>query len=414
MVGFDDPETPPADLQMPNLRHLRVIVAVAKYASVSKAAGDVGLSQPAVSQAIAALEDRYGRPLFDRSRYGTYPTPAGDVLLKRVGRALEQIEIAIATLSRQQADPAASRNITSTQIRCLMAIAKSASFSQAARDLGISIASLQRAARDLEATVAVPLYIASKNGQQTNSAGIELARRFALSSRELDAAIDDMHFLDGAERGRVLVGTLPMSGAYLIGTAIAKLTNLIPDAHVYVTNAPYDVQIANLRRGEIDLIFGVLRPHLSEDELDTETMFTDPYCVICRSGHPLTQVDRVTVEELSRYNWVAPKKGSPRRHQFDRLLQTLGLSAKLGIEASSLNTILAILASSDRLALVSRHEADTALIHKLVQVIESPVRFDSQEKGVTMRKGWLPTPIQARFLGILRAEVQAFANGGHA
>lgn len=414
MSELDDPGVSLPDVPgLPNPRHLRVMEAVARHASVSRAAEDVGLSQPAVSQAISVLEDRYGRPLFDRSRNGTFPTAAGDVLLKRVRRALGQIEAAIATLSRGQANPAIVRNITSTQIRCLMAIAGRSSFSQAARDIGVSIASLQRAARELEANVSVPLYTASRNGQQANGAGIELARRFALALREMDAAVDDIRFLDGIESGRVLVGTLPMSGAYLIGTTIARLTNVIPEAQVYVTNAPYDMQIDNLRRGEIDLIFGVLRQNDAADELQTEMMFTDPYCLICRSGHPLTALPKVTADDLRAYNWVVPKVGSPRRNQFDLLLRMLGVTATLSIEASSLNTILAVLNSSDRLALVSRHEADTALMLKLVHVIDSPIPFASQEKGVTMRQGWVPTPVQARFLTILRTEASKFSVDGH-
>ncbi|MGJ7043565.1 DNA-binding transcriptional LysR family regulator [Shinella sp. BE166] len=414
MKDLDDLDTLHTGLPaLPNPRHLRVMEAVAKHASVSRAAEDVGLSQPAVSQAISVLEERYGRPLFDRSRNGTFPTPAGDVLLKRVRRALAQIEAAIATLSRGQANPAVVRNITSTQIRCLMAIAGRNSFSQAARDIGVSIASLQRAARELEANVSVSLYTASKNGQQANGAGMELARRFALALREMDAAVDDIRFLDGVESGRVLVGTLPMSGAYLIGTTIAKLTNAVPDAQVYVTNAPYDMQIDSLRRGEIDLIFGVLRAGDTADELQTEMMFTDPYCLICRSGHPLTERSSVTADDLRVYNWVVPKAGSPRRSQFDWLLRKLGVTATLGIEASSLNTILAVLNSSDRLALVSRHEADTALMLKLVHVIDSPIPFASQEKGVTMRQGWVPTPVQTRFLNILRAEASNFSGSGN-
>src|SRR5690606_2536861 len=122
-------------------------------------------------------------------------------------------------------------------------------------------------------------------------------------------------------------------------------------------------------RGEIDLIFGVLRQNDAADELQTEVMFTDPYCLICRSGHPLTALSKVTADDLRAYNWVVPKVGSPRRNQFDLLLRTLGVTATLSIEASSLNTILAVLNSSDRLALVSRHEADTALMLKLVHVI---------------------------------------------
>jgi DNA-binding transcriptional LysR family regulator len=65
------------------LRDLHVLHAVAQAGSMTKAAGDLAISVPVVSKAIAELEHTIGVPLFDRSPKGVEPTAYGRALLRR-------------------------------------------------------------------------------------------------------------------------------------------------------------------------------------------------------------------------------------------------------------------------------------------------------------------------------------------
>ena len=60
-----------------NLRHLTYLQAVVAHGSLNKAAGVLGISQPALSKAVASLEAQLGTPLFRRSSSGVSPTAAG-------------------------------------------------------------------------------------------------------------------------------------------------------------------------------------------------------------------------------------------------------------------------------------------------------------------------------------------------
>ena len=65
------------------LRDLHVFFTVAQNGSMAKAAVQLGVSQPAVSEVVADLEHALGVRLLDRSPQGIVPTMYGNALLKR-------------------------------------------------------------------------------------------------------------------------------------------------------------------------------------------------------------------------------------------------------------------------------------------------------------------------------------------
>ena len=64
-----------------NLYPLHVFRLTARYGSVTRAARELFISQPAVSSHIRALEARYDEPLFERTPRGMRLTPTGAIAL---------------------------------------------------------------------------------------------------------------------------------------------------------------------------------------------------------------------------------------------------------------------------------------------------------------------------------------------
>lgn len=65
------------------LRHLRVVCAIAETGSVTKAASLLGLAQPALTAQLQRIERALGGPLFERGRHGARPTSLGELVLAR-------------------------------------------------------------------------------------------------------------------------------------------------------------------------------------------------------------------------------------------------------------------------------------------------------------------------------------------
>lgn len=75
-------------------RHLRYFVAVADTGSLTRAAETLGIAQPALSQALARMEELLGVKLFTRSRRGAELTVAGHAILDDARFSLARIDAA--------------------------------------------------------------------------------------------------------------------------------------------------------------------------------------------------------------------------------------------------------------------------------------------------------------------------------
>ena len=69
-----------------NLEAYKVFYYVAKCGSVTKAAGELSISQPAVSQAIKQLENTLDAALFHRAAKGVRLTSEGELLYSYVAK----------------------------------------------------------------------------------------------------------------------------------------------------------------------------------------------------------------------------------------------------------------------------------------------------------------------------------------
>jgi DNA-binding transcriptional LysR family regulator len=65
------------------LRHLKVVCAIAETGSVTKAASALGLAQPALTAQLQRIERTLGGPLFERDRRGARATALGELVLAR-------------------------------------------------------------------------------------------------------------------------------------------------------------------------------------------------------------------------------------------------------------------------------------------------------------------------------------------
>lgn len=81
------------------IRHLRIFIEVAKLGNMSKAANNLFVSQPTVSQAIKELEDYYGILLFERLNKRLYITDLGKKLYFHAKKLVDDFDVLEETMA---------------------------------------------------------------------------------------------------------------------------------------------------------------------------------------------------------------------------------------------------------------------------------------------------------------------------
>lgn len=91
-------------MDRPTIRQLECLVAVADHGSFRKAAAALGISQPALSAQVQAVEDVLVVQVFERDRRSVLVTPAGDDVIGRAREALAAVD-AVTDAARRRGEP---------------------------------------------------------------------------------------------------------------------------------------------------------------------------------------------------------------------------------------------------------------------------------------------------------------------
>src|SRR3954451_13690920 len=95
-----------------NVSDLMAFLAVARAGSFTRAAQQLGISQPALSHSIKELEKRLGLRLLSRTTRSVSTTEAGERLLRTIAPHFDGIEAGLAALTELRDKPAGTVRIT--------------------------------------------------------------------------------------------------------------------------------------------------------------------------------------------------------------------------------------------------------------------------------------------------------------
>lgn len=402
----------------PLLKKLRTVTAVTALGSSAEAAGRLHLSPSAVVRAVQQVEEVLGRRLFERGPRGLVDTQAARLLAARAGRALDLIAgagppmpaSAFSALLGLQPVPmgwAASRlatNVGHRHLVVLLALADGGFERQGAAALGISQSALHQTLVQLEHLAGGPLFDRTRGGLRLNVRGEALWRATRWALDELRQAEEELAALEGGPlHGTVTVGTLPFSTGLFLPRALEQMLQLHPHVTLCVVDGVYDTLATALRDAEIDLLVGALRPHPPTPDLRQEVLFLDQLAVVARAGHPLLTQPALRLADLQPLNWVLPMSGTPADAAFEQAFRAEGLplpSSRLRVNSALM--MEALIASGDRLAMMSLRQTARQVKAGLLGVLPVPLRHAPRRIGLTTRRDYLPAPAAASLITSIR------------
>lgn len=368
-----------------NLRHLQAVAKIARLGSIRAAAEAVGLTQPAITQALGKLERQLGMTLFERRPDGMAGTTATNLLTPRIEAALAQV---------------GSTRVTMAQLGALIAVAREGSYSGASALTGLSEPSLHRAVGDLSIALNRRLVERRGRGIMLSDAGKRTARAFRLARAELEAGLSEIAALLGQETGRVTIGAMPLSRARLLPAAVTAFHKQYPGVEIRIVEGSHAELLEPLRDGEIDLLIGALRTPSPGTDVEQTALFDDRPVVIGRVGHPISSPE---IGQLAAYPWTISAPGTPLRMLWERMFEQAGVvPPRVPIECGSVIAIRQLLRDSDFLTLLSPDQVAVELEAGWLSNIGDAPGDLRRTIGLTTRTDWRPTAMQTVFLDTIR------------
>jgi LysR family transcriptional regulator, cyn operon transcriptional activator len=180
-------------------------------------------------------------------------------------------------------------------LRYFLAIASAESFTKASETLHVSQPSLSVQIRDLELELGTRLLDRLGRKVMLTQAG-ELFRDHAQRViRELDQATQLVQELHGAQRGRLVVGTLATVNSYLIPPLVSQFKHRFPGIHLQVHSQPSADIVTGLLANRLDV--GICLLPVLHDQLTTLQLFDERLVLVAPTRHPLTQ-SRLRMQDL--------------------------------------------------------------------------------------------------------------------
>ena len=391
-----------------NIRHMRVFVETARTGSVSTAADLCHLSQPAATQAISSLEANFGTALLIRKRQGSTLTTCGTLVERRTRAALKHLRDGAKNALREAGNKAVrrqnfERSVTASQLRNLIAIANTGSFTVAARSLGLSQPTVHRTARNLEAVAGMPFFTARPSGVRLTAAADAFMRGAKLAQSELKQAVEDISRETGEECGTFVLGSLPLARTAIVPKAIHAMVSTVEGFQVRVVEGRYAELLRSLREGDIDCLIGALRHPIPADDIEQELLFQDALAIVAHPSHPLVDQRMITLGDTVEFPWIAPPKETPAgQYLFDTLQIHKRAETPVRVVSSSMAVLRGVLAEGPYVSIVSQHQIKLDEALGTIAVLDVPLSGHVRDIGLTYRRDWTPTETQSLFIEYLR------------
>jgi DNA-binding transcriptional LysR family regulator len=216
-------------------------------------------------------------------------------------------------------------NVTLRQLRVFIEVARLQSFSRAGDEIGLTQSAVSRCVRELEAEIGVKLVDRTTREVQLTDVGANLIATIPRLIGDLDDALREIREIGEQRRGRVVVAASPTVACRLMPEVVAGCSRQFP----YVTlGLRDDVQsdvVRKVRSGEVD--FGVIIGPFTAEDLETEMLTTDSFCVVVRGDHALAERDRVGWRELDGERLVMLDYASGSRPLIDAAMREKGVRA---------------------------------------------------------------------------------------
>ncbi len=217
------------------------------------------------------------------------------------------------------------------QLRSLIAIAETGTFTAAAQRLHVTQAAVSMQIRQLEDELGVQLFARTPRRVRLTEAGEALSVRARAILTEHDAAIAELASLARSPRERLRIGTASTRvSAAPLPSILQTLKARYPQAEVTVASGTSEKLIRQILAGDLDVAFVSLPVEAAD--IETEALQKDALVVIASPDHPLARRRVVTAAMLAAEKLILSESGGNTRRLIEAFFSQARTQPRIAME----------------------------------------------------------------------------------
>lgn len=234
-------------------------------------------------------------------------------------------------------------NVSLRQVDVFLAVARTLSFSEAAKLCHLSQPALSANVKRLEETLGARLFDRHTRKVSLTAVGQEFFNVAVNLTETMELALARVQDFVAGKRGRLVVAAAPSMSASFVPEVIAEYLKNHPEIEVELRDELSEVCIEMVRSGAADVALAPLKS--KAEDLDQIELFRDHLVVICRVGHALSHLPLVRWRDVQRYAHVVMNLNSSVRQQVDAEFQRYGVRMRPAFEVAHVGTMLGLIAA---------------------------------------------------------------------
>lgn len=231
------------------------------------------------------------------------------------------------------------------QLRSFIAVARSLSFSRAARELHLSQPALSAQIMALEADVGVLLLERNRRTVRLTPAGVSLLTDAELLLTQVTAAKTRACDIASGNAGHLRIGFVASAAPQLVPNIVLAFREKYPRTTLELKNLPTVLQVDALHSHSLDL--GFVRLPLTAAGLSITPVHDEPFAIVISKSHKLAREKTLSVADLAREPFVTyGEKWAPEFYQtWTGLCRKAGFTPVIVQETAEMDTALALVAA---------------------------------------------------------------------
>lgn len=223
------------------------------------------------------------------------------------------------------------------QVRSLVAVAETESFTKAAERLGVTQSAVSHSIRALETHLDSKLVERSGKRVALSQNGTILLRRFRAALGELEKAQEELGLLKRWGQGRLRIGATHTLCTYLLPAVMQEFRKLYPRCEIHIESGDTSELIDLLDRRLIDLVLGMggLEPAWTR----FDTIFEDELVFVVSPDHPWVKGGMPAIEELAKESFLVYARASATYRFLKKTFEESGVRLRPGLSLGDMGAI---------------------------------------------------------------------------